>query len=86
MRILIGFEELNAKLLSWIFPFDYLNGKVCSISRNPNAINYMVKVSTAVTRMQTYYKAYDSKFFLFMNNGCGKCISVNGHFLIMNKM
>ena len=92
MKIFIGLKDLHAELLGLttldFFPFGYLDDKVWNI---PYPIirmqsTNMVKVRTAVTSMQTYYKTYDPNSFYFVKDGCRNVYLSMGIILKMNKM
>ena len=74
MKIFIGLKDLHAKL-SGLRMLEF-SLSVTSMTRfGTYPIIHMqstntVKVRTAITRMQTYYKAYDSKCFLFHAEMC----------------
>ena len=66
MKIFIGLEDLHAELpdltmLQFFLPVTLMTRFAVIHMQSIN----MAKVSTAITRIQTYYKAYDPKRFLF---------------------
>ena len=83
MKIFIGLKDLHAKLPDLTMLEFFLSVTLVTRFGTYPIIHMqstnMVKVRTAIARMQTYCKAYDPNAFHFLKDGCRKCGSVNGH-------
>ena len=82
MNIFVGLKDLRAQLLGLTMLDFFLS--VTSIPRfgtyhviHMQSTN-MVKVRTAITRMQSITRFMIQNAFYLMKDGCKKCISVNG--------
>ena len=83
VKIFICLEDLHTRLPGLTMP-DF-SVSVTSMTRfgtypvmHMQSTN-MTKVRTTITRMQTYYRAYDPKCFLFHERLYRKCVSVSGY-------